>query len=132
MGDRLAGRQKDLGEVQQASATILELGAALDARLLKEHRPAERMRLLRETTNRITRTANDAIQAYSRASRAVTAELARPNTNSAAAKQMRRRLDAARREVLAALQIASRRYPPAEAPDGTDTPETPDQEPAAQ
>ena len=59
-GNRLAGKMKDLGVVQHASATILELGAALDAQLLKEQRPSERMRMLRETTNRIIRTANDA------------------------------------------------------------------------
>jgi len=91
VGNRLAGKMKDLGVVQQASATILELGAALDAQLLKEQRPTERMRMLRETTNRIVRTANDAAQAYSRASRAITAELERPNTNPAPAQAMRLR-----------------------------------------
>jgi len=114
---------KDVGLVQRAGATILELGAALDARLLNERRPAERMRMLRETTNRITRVANDAIQAYGRASRAVTAELQRPNTDPAAAQAMRLRLDAARAELMAALQVASQRYPP---PDAAEKPEIED------
>jgi len=119
LGNRLAGKVKDLGVVQHASGTILELGAALDAQLLKEQRPAERMRMLRETTNRIIRTANDAAQAYSRASRAITAELERPNLDPGPAEAMRRRLDAARLAVMAALEEASRRYPPLQA-DSTD------------
>jgi len=112
VSNRLAGKMKDLGMVQHASGTILELGAALDAQLLKEQRPAERMRMLRETTNRIIRTANDAAQAYSRASRAITAELERPGTDPAPAQAMRLRLDAARLAVMSALEVASRRYPP--------------------
>jgi hypothetical protein len=112
VGNRLAGKMKDLGVVQHASGTILELGAALDAQLLREQRPAERMRMLRETTNRIIRTANDAAQAYGRASRAVTAELQRPNVDPAPAKAMRLRLDAARLAVMSALEVASKRYPP--------------------
>ena len=112
VGSRLAGKMKDLGVVQHASGIILELGTALDARLLTEQRPAERMRMLRETTNRIVRTANDAAQAYSRASRAITAELERPNSDPAPAQAMRLRLDAARLAVMSALEVASRRYPP--------------------
>jgi hypothetical protein len=126
VGNRLAVRTKDLQLVQRASATILELGAALDARLLNERRPAERLRMLRETTNRITRTANDAIQAYGRASRAVTAELQRPNTDPAAAQEMRQRLDAARTEVMAALQVASLRYPSADTATAIEGEETAD------
>ncbi len=126
VGNRLAGKMKDLGVVQQASATILELGAALDAQLLKEQRPSERMRMLRETTNRIVRTANDAAQAYSRASRAITAELERPNTNPAPAQAMRLRLDAARLAVMSALEVASRRYPSLEETSPDETKDTPD------
>lgn len=102
---------KDLGLVQSASQTITELGAALDEQLLAERRPAERLRMLRETTNRIIRTANDAIQAYGRASRAVSSELERANTDPAAARRMRLLLDAARLDVLRALEAANRRYP---------------------
>ena len=102
VGNRLAGKMKDLGVVQQASATILELGAALDAQLLKEQRPSERMRMLRETTNRIVRTANDAAQA------------------------MRLRLDAARLAVMSALEVASRRYPSLEEASPDETEGTPD------
>jgi len=126
VGNRLAGKMKDLGVVQHASGTILELGAALDAQLLKEPRPAERMRMLRETTNRIIRTANDAAQAYSRASRAITAELERPNTDPAPAQAMRLRLDAARLAVMAALEVASRRYPPLDEAGAIETEDAPD------
>src|SRR5256885_16366177 len=98
---------KTRGVFQQASATILGLGAALDAQLLKEQRPTERMRMLRETTNRIVRTANDAAQAYSRASRAITAELERPNTNPAPAQAMRLRLDAAQPAGMSGLHAGS-------------------------
>jgi len=126
VGNRLAIRLKDVALLQRASATILELGTALDARLLNERRPAERLRMLRETTNRITRTANDAIQAYGRASRAVAAELERPDTDPAAAREMRRRLDAARAELMAALQVASRRYPPPGEASELPAEETPD------
>src|SRR5438552_15919840 len=106
---------KDLGVVQQASTTILELGAALDDRLLKENRPSERMRMLRDTTNRIIRPANDAAQAYSRASRAIVAELERPDTDPGAARRLRRRLDAAHRGVMAAPGEAQQTHPPPDA-----------------
>ena len=81
---------------------------------------------MRETTNRIVRTANDAAQAYSRASRAITAELERPNTNPAPAQAMRLRLDAARLAVMSALEVASRRYPSLEETSPDETKDTPD------
>jgi hypothetical protein len=104
-------RRHDLRIVQRASATILELGGELDRQLESERRSSERMRLLRETTNRITRVANDAVQAYQRAARAVTVELAKPGGNAAAANEMRTLLTDARREILGALDAAQRRYP---------------------
>jgi hypothetical protein len=108
---RIALRTNDLAIVQRASAVITELGRDLDSQLAAEPRPTERMRMLRETTNRITRTANDAIQAYRRASRAVAAELERPKANHAAASDMSVRLEAARREMLRVLEVAGSRYP---------------------
>lgn len=120
-------RAADLRVLQRASASIRELGAELDARLDREARPHERLRLLRETTYRITRTANDAVLAYQRASRAVVAELARPNADEAAALAVRTELHAARAELLAVLDVAAQRYPPrvahATRPDADDTPE---------
>jgi hypothetical protein len=123
---RLALRSSDVEAVQHASVLIAELGSALDAALTDERRPGERMRMLRETTNRITRTANDAVQAYRRVSQAVQAETARPDGDPAAAAGLRRRLDAARDDLLKALDAARQRYPwtdgDASAPDGSDPP----------
>lgn len=67
--------------------------------------------MLREATNRITRTANDAVHAYRRASRAIKTELERPDANVETAELMRTRLDEARAKVLTALATANERYP---------------------
>lgn len=107
----LTGRGTDVRVVQRASAYIEDLGAELDRQLEREQRPSERMRMLRETTTRITRVANDAAHAYQRASRAVSTELAKPNPNVAAAHQMRAILDAGRSDILRVLDVARRRYP---------------------
>lgn len=73
--------------------------------------------MLREATNQITRTANDAIQAYRRTRAAVTAELAMPTGDWKHAKRMSAELTIARQDVLKALEETSRRYPTvAEAP----------------
>lgn len=96
--------------VQRATASIADLNEALDRRLLDEQRPGERLRMLRETTNQITRTANDAIQAYRRARQAVEAELQAPGGDRKHARQMGRLLDAARDDVLRALELTSHRY----------------------
>ena len=70
--------------------------------------------MLREATNRITRTANDAVHAYRRASRAIKTELERPDANVETAELMRTRLDEARARVLEALAVANERYPQVE------------------
>lgn len=108
---------KALRVVQRASGMVNELGVDLDRQLQNEARPAERLRLLRETTNRITRIANDAVNAYARASRVVRVEQAGQNANLAAANHMRELLDTARVEFLEVLAVAQRRYPWAEAHD---------------
>jgi hypothetical protein len=112
----------DLLIMQRAIRLIDDLGADLDQRLHAETRPAERLRLLREATNRITRTANDAIQAYARGRRAVEARLDRPEAR-AEALAARDRLRDARLDLLRALDAASHRYPAAEPLDeaGADT-----------
>lgn len=107
-------RITDLRVVQRAGTLIEELGDELDARLRGERRADERLRMLRETTNRITRTANDAVLAYQRASRSVAAALARPNADRDALAAIRGHLDAARAGVLTALDAAGRRYPTVE------------------
>ncbi len=108
---RLANRTDDILLVQRTSRMIAEFGAELDRQLAKERRPAERLRMLRETTNRITRAANDAVHAYQRTSRALRAELERPDADHDAANAVRARLEAARRDVLEALETARARYP---------------------
>lgn len=115
---RLAGRFRlqDMALVQRTSLLIADLGSELDLRLASERRPAERMRMLRETTYRITRAANDAVNAYARTSRAIRAELARPGADVSAAREIRADLDAARRDVLHALELANRRYPSPDEP----------------
>ncbi len=120
---RLARRADDLAMVQRSSHVIHDLGIELDKRLLGERRTKERMQMLRETTNRITRVANDAVLAYQRTSRALRDELARPDGDVAGAARMRKRLEAARADVLHALDVAKQRYP--EATDEPDAAETP-------
>lgn len=128
---RLGLRRNDLEIVESASATIADLGVELDRHLSKEQRPSERMRMLREATNRITRTANDAVHAYRRASRAIKTELERPDANVEHAELMRTRLDEARAKVLKALAVANERYPSVEPePDQAASPEPEDSPPA--
>jgi hypothetical protein len=122
---RLGLRRNDLEIVESASTTIADLGVELDRHLAREQRPSERMRMLREATNRITRTANDAVHAYRRASRAIKTELERPDANVETAELMRTRLDEARAKVLKALAVANERYPSVEDGGLTEAPSGP-------
>jgi hypothetical protein len=107
---RATSLERDILLVQRASVQITELGVELDQALRAEGRPTERLRLVRDATNRITRAANDAIQAYRRARRALDAEAAR-GASSGDPDTTRARLSAARLGVLAALEKAGMRYP---------------------
>jgi delta 1-pyrroline-5-carboxylate dehydrogenase len=100
----------DLQLLQRAPGTIGDLIEILDRRLAEEQRPEERLRMLREATNQITRTANDAIQAYRRARAAVSAELEMPEGDWPHARKMSAQLDLARADVLKALEQTSHRY----------------------
>ena len=113
----------DLLVIQRATQLIDDLGADLDRRLTEETRPAERLRLLRETTNRITRTANDAIHAYGRARKALSVQIERSNGSAEDALAMQGRLRSARLDLLRALSDASHRYPAGDDPaeDSTET-----------
>lgn len=122
--NRLSMRRADVLLVQRASEEIETLGDDLDRRLQRESRPAERLRMIRETTNQITRVANDAIHAYGRASRAVRAEEQRADADLGAARDMRTRLDEARASVLSVLDVASRRYQPSPEPPTDEAAET--------
>ncbi len=112
---RLAARVSDIELVQRASAEIGELGEQLVVALGPELRASERLRMLRETTNRITRVANDAVQAYRRVNRAISAEIEEPGADVVRANAMRARLHAGRASMLTALEVAKRRYPWADA-----------------
>jgi hypothetical protein len=110
----------DVMTVQRASSLIEELGARLDEELGRESRPGERLRLLRETTNRITRAANDAIHAYARGRASVERELRRAGGDTELARRTRDELRSARVELLRVLAIANSRYPTPEAPSDED------------
>ena len=112
LNSRLARRGPDLLLIQRAPAAIADFNRTLDQRLATEERPAERLRMLREATNQITRTANDAIQAYRRARLAVTSELERTDGDWIEARRLSGELDRARADVLTALELAGHRYPP--------------------
>lgn len=101
----------ELLEVQRAVLLIEDLGSDLDRRLVLEEREPERLRLLREATNRITRTANDAIRAYAKGQRAIKAQLARTDDDAEAVLAMQASLQGARLDLLRALRHAERRYP---------------------
>lgn len=107
---RLGRRRADIRVVQDASVAITELRETLDRRLLSEHRESERLRMLRETTNQVTRTANDAIQAYVRLRAALSTEIERPEGDHEAAIEMQRLLREARAEVLKAIETMNERY----------------------
>ncbi|HEX5039763.1 MAG TPA: hypothetical protein VFW95_06495 [Candidatus Limnocylindria bacterium] len=101
----------ELLEVQRATELIEDIGSDLDRQLRLETHEPERLRLLREATNRITRTANDAIRAYAKGQRAIKAQLARTDEDAEAVLAMQRSLQGARLDLLRALRQAERRYP---------------------
>lgn len=109
---RLSRRSSgDLRAIRHATTRIEELSAQLDQELLRESRPDEQLRLLRQTTSQITRTANDAIQAYRRLTEGLRVESERGDTDPAEATRMGQAIADARSEMLTALEVASRRYP---------------------
>ncbi len=109
---RIGRRLTDLRTLERATAHIDELNLALDRQLAAESIPGERMRLLREATNRITRAANDGIQAYRRAVRALRTEDDRAGgVTSEESRLMNEKLSAARQDLLRALEETSQRYP---------------------
>ncbi|MGH2383803.1 MAG: hypothetical protein ACRDGB_01970, partial [Candidatus Limnocylindria bacterium] len=71
----------------------------------------EQLRLLRQTTSQITRTANDAIQAYRRVTEGLRVESERSDTDPSEAARLSEALSDARSEMLSALEVASQRYP---------------------
>jgi hypothetical protein len=101
----------DLRLIQRASERIAEINASLDLAVAGARSDAERMRLLREATNQIVRLANDAVQAYGRATRGLRLDDEAGRGSDAGRERMRELLQIARATVLAELEQASHRYP---------------------
>jgi hypothetical protein len=109
---RLARRcSADLRAVRKATKRIEELTVILDRQIGAESRPEEQLRHLRQATGQITRSANDGIQAYRRVSQAIAAEDGRDDGDPDELERTARELADARSAMLAALEVASRRYP---------------------
>lgn len=86
----------------------------LDRQMKGDARPEEQMRHLRQATGQITRTANDGIQAYRRVAQALRTESEHADADGEEVERTTAALAAARARMLAALEIARRRYPWAE------------------
>lgn len=109
---RLARRSSsDLRAIDRATKRIEELSVILDRQLSAEDRDEERLKHLRQATGQITRSANDGIQAYRRISQALRAEVAHADADPAEVADTTRALADARARMLAALAVASQRYP---------------------
>ncbi len=112
---RLARRSaSDLRAIDRATLRIEELTAILDRQLSSEERDEERIKHLRQATGQITRSANDGIQAYRRISSALRAEASHADADPVEVADATRALADARSRMLAALEVASQRYPWAE------------------
>ena len=109
---RLARRSaSDLRAIDRATRRIEELSVILDRQLSTEDRDEERLKHLRQATGQITRSANDGIQAYRRISQALRAEAAHADADPIEVADATRALADARARMLAALEVASTRYP---------------------
>ena len=112
---RLARRSaSDLRAIDRATLRIEELTVILDRQLSSEDRDEERLKHLRQATSQITRSANDGIQAYRRIASALRAEASHADADPVEVADATRALAEARTRMLAALQVASQRYPWAE------------------
>jgi septation ring formation regulator EzrA len=100
--------------MSRATLRIEELTVILERQLSAEQRDEERLKHLRQATGQITRSANDGIQAYRRISRALESEASQTDADPAEVADATRTLADARKRMLAALEIASQRYPWAE------------------
>ena len=101
----------DLRTIQRASTRIAELTVILDRQILADPRPVEQQRYLRQAMGQITRTANDAIQAYRRVTQALRLEEERDDADRDELAQATRTLSEARAAMLEALAVAGERYP---------------------
>ena len=103
--------ERDLRLLRSAALLIAQLGEELDQRLEAEVQPSERLRLVRETTVQITRTANDAIKGYRNTKQFLDTSVAGARGDGQEFTAIRTRLSTERRALLAALDRAAARYP---------------------
>jgi hypothetical protein len=101
----------ELRLIRRATARIEELSAVIDRQMQDERRPAEQLTLLRLATSQITRSANDAIQAYRRVAEGLRDEGQRSDSDPDETARAATDLAEARDGMLKALDVASRRYP---------------------
>ena len=104
----------DLRAIARATKRIEELSVILDRQIKSDARPEEQLRHLRQATGQITRTANDAIQAYRRVAHALRTEADHADMDHDEVERATRNLSEARAKMLNALEVASQRYPWAE------------------
>lgn len=109
----------DIRAVHRAATRIEEQSVILERHLAAEGRAEEQLRHLRHATGLITRSANDGVQAYRRASTAIRAETEREDADPEEVKRATEDLRTARARMLAALEVAGKHYPTVavEAPD---------------
>ena len=112
----------DIRAVDGAARRIEEQTVILDRQLAAEVRSEEQLRHLRHATRQITRSANDGVQAYRRALVAIRQESERDDADPMEVERTSEHLRAARARMLAALDVAGRRYPWADAEGGGPVP----------
>jgi chromosome segregation ATPase len=110
----------DIRAVDRAATRIEEQSVILERHLAAEGRAEEQLRHLRHATGLITRSANDGVQAYRRASTAIRAETEREDADLDEIKRATEDLRRARARMLAALEVAGRHYPTAAVDDPAD------------
>ena len=101
-----------------AARRIEEQTAILDRQIAAELRTEEQLRHLRHATRQITRSANDGVHAYRRALVAIRQESERDDSDAVEVERTSEHLRTARARMLAALDVAGRRYPWADAEGG--------------
>jgi len=110
----------DIRAVDRAATRIEEQSVILERHLAAEGRAEEQLRHLRHATGLITRSANDGVQAYRRASVAIRAETEREDADPDEVRRATEDLRTARARMLAALEVAGRHYPAATADEPDD------------
>jgi hypothetical protein len=122
----------DIRAVDRAATRIEEQSVILERHLAAEGRAEEQLRHLRHATGLITRSANDGVQAYRRASTAIRAETEREDADPDEVRRATEDLRTARARMLAALEVAARHYPAVAVDEPDDPVALPGSDPAAE